>query len=98
MVTQKRIDFVFDERSLLTREQLRSQGGLSRIAPAMTCDCCGAGELLGGCVRGLLPCTCDKVPAVRDARFREHLLFWCGVRCRACQRCPAHCRCQATHE
>lgn len=93
----RQIAFRFDASSLLTAEQLAQHGGLARIARGRACDCCGARELHGGCIRGLLPCDCDRLTIPLSDRFQSRLAFMVvgmGVRCNTCWRCPEHCGCE----
>jgi hypothetical protein len=94
MPKTRRVHFAFDERSLVTAEQLAQQGR-NRIAPGMSCECCGAREITTGCVRGMLPCDCNSVTSPPEERFRQLIPGWSGYRCRRCRRCPGHCVCEA---
>jgi len=96
MFTPRRVTFMVDARSEEALEKLIAQGraGMPCIAPGRRCDCCGAEESVGGCVRGVFPCDCDAEKRPPSARFRASLVSWWGVRCRVCHHCPAHCHCK----
>lgn len=52
----------------------------------LTCGCCGKKESTGGCVRGVVNCSCE--------RARDFLLSLNTDLCADCKKCPAHCICE----